>query len=623
LPGKVPEHIIQQVTRSANLVSIVGRHTKLKQRGKKFWGLCPFHKEKTPSFSVDPDLGLYYCFGCKEGGNVFTFMRKVDGLEFYDALQMLARQAGVDLTQVQGKSGPSRDKVKGLREICELAASFYAKCLQKAKGAELAREYLAGRKFTDDSVDKWQLGYAPDGWEHLIEFAQGRSIELSQLQEAGLAVARSGAEGYYDRFRNRLMFPVSDRQGRVIGFGARALRPEDEPKYLNSPEGPLFTKRDCFYGFNEAREAIREGKCAVIMEGYTDVIMAHQFGVEPVMAVLGTALTENHARALKTLCERVVLVFDADEAGQKSATRSIEVLLAEDMDVRVATLGEGEDPCEFLLAHGADAFRERLEQSEDFFAFRLRRAREAQDADTVSGRTSVFEDLAELALTVQNEARRDMLIRTIAGELGIAERSAWAYIERSWRRPTGAGAAAEAETPARGREAKLHDEGLAIQLLGFLLAHADFQPQAANDLDTAELKDCLQKAALERLLERCRVDGQQSVADFAGGLDEPALASVIAVAVAEEEKRAKAVSDVSAAQFYEACRAQFDERKEEKERQSIRGRIATTAAPVTTTTTQAPAGSDANQDELLRRFAEKHKERDKKASRINPGKNRE
>jgi DNA primase len=619
LPGNVPEFVIQQVARSANIVGIIGRHTNLKQRGKKFWGLCPFHKEKTPSFSVDPEMGLYYCFGCKAGGNVFTFLKNVEGLEFYDALVRLAREAGVDLSRYEGARGPSRDKLNRLFEVCELAANFYAKCLQKAAGSERARDYLRRRQISDESVERWKIGYAPDGWEHLVELARNRSVPMEALEQAGLALRRTGAEGLYDRFRNRLMFPVRDKGGKVIAFGARALSDEDQPKYLNSPDTPLFSKGHCFYGICEARDAIRETKTAVIVEGYTDVIMAHQFGFEAVLAVLGTALTEAHARTLKAMCERVILVFDADEAGQKSATRSIEVLLGEDLEVRVASLVSGEDPCDFLLAHGAEAFKERLDASEDFFDFRLRRAREGRDTESVIGRSRAFEELADLALKVQNEARRDMLIRSIAHELGVSERSAWAYIERVWQKPRSRSYGADEQSPTDGR-ACIYDEGVALQLVGLLLANPGLQKRACEELDVSALRESPERSVLERLLNRSSKHGPQQPAEFVATLEDPALGAAAAAAMAEEEKRAQAAR-TSAEEIYERYRDDLKGRRERMELDELRRRIATEASPAPNTPSSSQKDrSEWDEDKLLQMYLEKRRREDEKSARLNPNK---
>jgi len=597
LPGKVPEHVVRQVASSCDIVRLIGRYCKLRQRGKKFWALCPFHQEKTPSFSVDPEQGLYYCFGCGEGGNIFTFLNKAEGLQFYDALQMLAREAGIDLARYEAQAGPSREQLELLRRANELAATFYAKCLEKAKGSDRARSYLKQRRISEESVARWRIGYAPPGWENLLDCARRHGIEPGTLEAAGLAVRRSEAEGHYDRFRDRLMFPVCDRNGRVIGFGARALSEEDDVKYLNSPEGPLFSKGRCFYGFAEAREAVRSGGTAVIVEGYTDVIMAHQFGVEPVMAVLGTALTEYHARTLAALCDRVVLVFDADEAGQKSAARSIETLLGEDLDVRVATLEADEDPCEFLLAHGPDAFRERLERSEDFLAFRLRRARQQHDVATVSGRRKVFEDLAELALKVRNEASRDMLIRQIAGELGIAELTAWAYLERVWRQRGAPGGAPEGP---RARVAP--EETIAFELLGFVLCNPQLQAQAGTELKIEHLEDSPAKALLDRVLASCRDGDPVDGSDFVHRLSDLEEISLTCAALQEEHRREESSSTMSAGERYGHYRDYLERRALQRQKERL---LATVAAAGKT---EAPM----SEEERLRAYQELRRHEDRK-----------
>ncbi|MFW6457597.1 MAG: DNA primase, partial [Planctomycetota bacterium] len=211
MSGRIPEHVVQQIARSADIVRLIGRYTRLKKRGKSYVGLCPFHKEKTPSFTVDPKEGLYYCFGCKEGGNVFTFLKEVEGLEFYEALQHLAREAGIDLRQYGNDDDPSREIRQDLRGVLELVATFYQKCLEKARGSDQAREYLKKRKINEESIERWRLGYSPDGWEHVLNLAHRRNIPPDMLEKAGLVKPRDNAQGHYDRFRNRLMFPVRDR----------------------------------------------------------------------------------------------------------------------------------------------------------------------------------------------------------------------------------------------------------------------------------------------------------------------------------------------------------------------------------------------------------------------------
>lgn len=590
MAGRVPEHVIQQIVRGVDFVRLVGRFCDLKRKGKKYWALCPFHNEKTPSFSIDPENGLYYCFGCKEGGNVFTLLAKLDGLSFGEALRKLAAEAGVNLSQYESAPGPTRGELSKLREINELATSFYRKCLEKGRGGETARDYLAQRQINADSVESWRIGYAPEGWDNFLKCAAGRGYEPQLLAKAGLALPREGAPGHYDRFRNRLMFPIADASGRTIAFGARALRPEDEPKYLNSPETPLFSKGNCFFGLSHAKEAIRSGRTAVVLEGYTDVIMAHQCEVAETVAVLGTALTDAHARVLSRLCERVVLVFDPDEAGLKSALRSIEVLLNGDLEIRVANLPAGQDPCDYILTHGSEEFRGRLKESQGFFEFRLATARKAHDTQTVEGQMAAFRDVAQVALAVRDEARRDMIVRWLAHELGVREASAWAYVERNWRRaasPTGVNAAASPPVLTKLSA----EQSVPAELLGLLLCHPELAGEAARRVDTRLLRDCPEKALLDDLLARCGRGESVETAAFVGSVADPDLASAAMKALAEGRAREERAATAGVRERFEGYLGYLE-----------KVRIAVAAA--------APPAND----EELREYVRRLKERDRKSA---------
>ncbi|MFW6189859.1 MAG: DNA primase [Planctomycetota bacterium] len=537
MAGRVPEHVIQQVIRGADFVRIAGRYCDLEKKGGRWWACCPFHEEKTPSFSVDPDSGLYYCFGCKEGGNVFTFLEKMEGLGFGEALKKLAAEAGVDLSRYRTESGPGRDLTGKLRAVNELATTFYEKCLEKKQSV---RDYLAGRHITEESIRRWRLGYSPDGWEHFLKIAGKRGFEPELVARAGLAAERSNQPGYYDRFRNRLMFPIADAAGRTIAFGARALSEEDEPKYLNSPETPLFSKRRCFFGLSQARSAVRSGGTAVVLEGYTDVIMAHQAGVEVALAVLGTALTEDHARTLERLGERVVLLFDADEAGLKSAMRSVEVLLGTELEIAVATLPEGQDPCDFIVENGPDAFRGRLDEARGFFEFRIERARQAHDTSTVDGRMAAFRDIAELAQKVADPARRDVVVRQAAHELGVTETAAWTHVQQRWDETSRRKDRTDPEGEGRARLSA--EQALPGELLGLLLLNPELAGRAAERLREDDLRDGVEKRALLRLLRAGREGRSVETEQFVGSLKESALASAAARAMARERERRSRVS---------------------------------------------------------------------------------
>ncbi len=560
MAGRVPEHVIEQILRSVDFLRIVGRHCELTRKGKNYWACCPFHEEKTPSFSIDPEKGLYHCFGCKEGGNVFTFLEKMEGLSYMEALRRLASEAGVDLGRYQSEPGPSRDESARLRGLNELACNYYQQCLLKSEAGARARDYLAGRRINGESVEKWRLGYAPDGWDYVLNLAAKRGIDAEQVVRAGLAVRREDSPGCYDRFRNRLMFPIGDSAGRVIGFGARALSDEDQPKYLNSPETPLFSKGRCFFGLAQARAQIRTGGTAVLLEGYTDVIMAHQEGVEETLAVLGTALTQDHARLLNRLCERVVLIFDADEAGLKSTLRSIEVLLGEELEILVATLPAGQDPCEFIVASGGEAFRERVEGARGFFEYRLEMARNQYDTTSIDGRMAAFRDVMELGITVRDPARRDVIVRHAAHELGIGENAAWDYVRRNWalRAAPRRRAAAGPTQPAPRLSA---EQVLPAELLGLLLENPELVPEAAGRLEAGQLRDCPETQALERLLQEGTRRGGLDVARFVSSLG--GLAGAAARAMAEEKARTERMANADARERFELYMHYLERRKKQ------------------------------------------------------------
>ncbi len=560
MAGRVPEHVIEQILRSVDFLRIVGRHCELTRKGKNYWACCPFHEEKTPSFSVDPEKGLYHCFGCKEGGNVFTFLEKMEGLSFGEALKKLAADAGVDLDRYQTEPGPSRDESSRLRGLNELACNYYQQCLLKSNAGARAREYLAGRRINEESVEKWRLGYSPVGWDNVLNLAAKRNIGPEMVARAGLAVHREDSAGCYDRFRNRLMFPIGDSAGRIIGFGARALSDEDQPKYLNSPETPLFSKGRCFFGLSQARASIRTGGTAVLLEGYTDVIMAHQEGVEETLAVLGTALTQDHARVLNRLCERVVLIFDADEAGQKSTQRSIGVLLNEDLEILVAALPAGQDPCDFITANGGEAFRKQVEGARGFFEYRLEVARNQYDTGSIDGRMAAFRDVMELGITVRDPARRDVIVRHAAHELGIGENAAWDYVRRNWAQRS----APRGRTGARPAQpaAKLSAEQLLpAELLGLLLENPELVPEAAAQVDVRELRDCPEMRALERLLKEGTRKGPLDVARFVASLGE--LAGAAARAMAEEKARTERMAAADARERFELYMHYLERRKKQ------------------------------------------------------------
>ncbi len=346
----------EEIRDRIDIVELVSQYVKLERAGKNFKGLCPFHTEKTPSFHVSPELNRFHCFGCGASGDVFGFLMRIEGLSFREAMRRLAERAGIELrTDSLPQEAP--DERDRLRKIVFAANFFYRQALKRTPAAQ---EYLIKRGLTPETVEAFELGYAPDGWDYLLRFLQKHNFSLEDAEMAGLLKAREDGSGYYDRFRNRITFPIHDASGRAVAFGARTMG-SDEPKYLNSPETPLFEKRNTFYGWHKARGAILQQRAAIIVEGYLDLIMLHQYGFAHSLATLGTAFTEDHAARLKRLAERVYLMFDSDSAGIRAALRAGEALLGAGIPTLVVSLPQGEDPDSLLRAQGAEALQRTLE----------------------------------------------------------------------------------------------------------------------------------------------------------------------------------------------------------------------------------------------------------------------
>lgn len=341
-----------------DLVELVSHYVSLERAGKNFKGLCPFHTEKTPSFHVSPALNRFHCFGCGASGDAFSFLMRIEGISFREAMRRLAERAGIEF-RAESLPQEAPDERERLRKLVYAANFFYRQCLKRTPTAQ---QYLSTRGLTPETVDAFELGYAPDGWDYLLRFLQRHNFSLQDAETAGLLKAREDGSGYYDRFRNRITFPIHDASGRVIAFGARTMGNE-EPKYLNSPETPLFEKRNTFYGWHRARGEILQRRAAIIVEGYLDLIMLHQYGFTHSLATLGTAFTDDHAARLKRLAERVYLMFDADTAGVRAALRAGEALLQAGIPTLVVCLPHGEDPDSLLRTHGAKALQRALDQA--------------------------------------------------------------------------------------------------------------------------------------------------------------------------------------------------------------------------------------------------------------------
>lgn len=418
--------------------------------GKLAKALCPWHPDTNPSLQFNPARQTYKCWVCGEGGDVFSLVMKLEGVGFPEALAMLAERAGVPLEHVPASLPEQRDIKNELYRAMAWAVNCFQRVFQSPEG-EIARNYLLQRGLEPQTLEKFRIGFAPDAWDWLISQARSRGWKLETLEKVGLLSQRSSGSGYYDRFRGRVLFPIFDLQSRPVGLGGRVL-PEfadaKAAKYINSPETTLFNKSHLLYGLDSARSAIQHAGAAVVVEGYTDCIMAQQFGVEQVVAVLGTALTERHLSLLRRFTERVILVLDGDEAGQRRANDLLELFVAQQMDLRVLTLPEGMDPCDYLLEYGADSFRQRLQSAPDALEHKFRSSTEHLDPkrDTYEVTAALEELLSILAkaprltetTTTQQRVKEQQILTRLADHFFLSEaelRQRLVELRRAGKRP--------------------------------------------------------------------------------------------------------------------------------------------------------------------------------------------
>src|SRR6266571_5937713 len=375
MAGLFSSATIEQIRAASDIVDVIGSYLPLKRAGANFTALCPFHKEKTPSFNVHPHRQIFHCFGCHKGGDVFTFVKEYESLDFPEAVRRLAERARIPLEYEKTAAGQeSRSLKEKLLQIHEQITERWQGALTNEAGGQIARDYLAKRGVSAEAVKLFRLGYAPEAWDDTVNWARNKGHELALVEQAGLILRKENSDHYYDRFRGRLIFPICDEQGRVIAFSGRILSGDEKTaKYVNSPETPIFTKGKVFFGLDKSKRAILDAGFAIICEGLLDLIACFMAGVQNIVAPQGTAFTPDHARILKRYVDEVVLCFDSDNAGQNAAVRALDSLLASGLAIRVATVPPPHDPDSYIKNFGGEAFRQLIAKAEGYFDFYLGR----------------------------------------------------------------------------------------------------------------------------------------------------------------------------------------------------------------------------------------------------------
>ena len=482
MPGLFSSATLEQVRAASDIVDVIGSYLPLKRAGANFVALCPFHKEKTPSFNVNPHLQIFHCFGCHKGGDVFAFVKSYESVDFPEAVRRLADRARIPLEHEKNADGQqSRHLKETLLQIHEQITQRWQSALANEAAGQTAREYLARRGVSTDAVKLFRLGCAPELWDDTVNWAKSKGHQLALVEKAGLILRKEGSDNYYDRFRGRLIFPICDEQARVIGFSGRVLTGDEKTaKYVNSPETPIFTKSKVFFGLDKSKRALLDAGYAVVCEGQLDLIACFMAGVQNVVAPQGTALTADHARILKRYVEEVVLCFDPDEAGQEAAVRALDSLLAAGLAVRVAVVPAPHDPDSFIQASGGAAFKQLIERAEGFFDYYLNRLCATNQVATDKGRLAVLGGMAEAVHKTSNVVLIDKYAQKTALRLGVSPDAVRVEFRKLGRNPSRLPTESAAEEPGTTRPALTTQE---FCLLKFLLETDDHVDWLVANLD--------------------------------------------------------------------------------------------------------------------------------------------
>ncbi|MEK7781850.1 MAG: DNA primase [Verrucomicrobiota bacterium] len=504
MAGFFSDNTLEQIRAASDIVDVIGGYVPLKRAGANFTALCPFHKEKSPSFNVNPHKQIFHCYGCHKGGDVFSFVKEYENIGFVDAVRRLADRAKIPLEMDQNPAAQETRHIKDqLLQLHEQITQRWQNCLANEAAGQLARDYLAKRGVSEEAIKLFRLGAAPELWDDTVNWAKSKDYDLAVVEKAGLILKKEETGRHYDRFRGRLMFPICDEQGRVIGFSGRILTGDEKTaKYVNSPETPIFTKSKVFFALDKSKRAILDAGFAIVCEGQLDSIACFMAGVQNIVAPQGTAFTDQHARIIKRYVDEVVLCFDSDNAGQNAAVRSLDSLLASGLAVRVAIVPPPHDPDSFIKANGGEAFRQLIAGAEGFFDYYLGRLCRTNDITSDKGRIGVVREMAEAVQKTGNPVLVDKYAQKTALRLGVTPEAVRREFNKTTAAPVVAAddeyfdsAAAETEeaiprptTPELWllKLALRHDSGM-----DWLVAHLDpnwIQHPSVRDVMTRRLK---------------------------------------------------------------------------------------------------------------------------------------
>jgi DNA primase len=438
---RIAQETVEQVAAASNIVEVIGSYFPLKRAGSQFRALCPFHQEKTPSFYVNPAKQSFYCFGCGAGGAVFQFLMQYENVDFPESVRRLASRAGIPIVDEE-LTAPEEERLSQRKRLLRLhfeAAEWFHRNLLRTKAADHARAYMKSRALDIGIAKNWRIGYAPNTWNAFTGWATEAGFKREEIEASGLVKCRdenNPKSGTYDRFRDRLIFPICNDVGEVIAFSGRILDPKAAGgKYINSPETPLFSKGSILFGLHKSKRAIASARQAIVLEGQLDLIMTFEAGIQNVVAPQGTALTEKHARLLRRFSDEIILFFDSDRAGERAAERALEVLFGAGLQVRIGRLPAGEDPDSMIRKSGAGAFKQQVETAEDFFDFQMRHNSGVAGLGTTAGRVAFARKMAQFVIVIPDAVLRDTVISRLTARLSISRDAFGQMIQAQVRAP--------------------------------------------------------------------------------------------------------------------------------------------------------------------------------------------
>src|SRR5437867_1771824 len=545
MAGFIPPEKLEQIRAASDIVEVIGAAIPLKRAGANFVALCPFHREKTPSFNVNPHRQIFHCFGCHKGGDVFSFIREYENLSFVDAVKRLAERANIPLEfENQPGQRESRALKDTLLQMHEQIARRWQMALANDPAGQIARDYLAKRGVAPEAVELFRLGFAPEAWDDTLNWSKSKGYDLPLVEQAGLILRKEGTDRFYDRFRGRLMFPICDEQGRVVAFSGRVLSGDEKTaKYVNSPETPIFTKGKVLYALDKAKRAILDLGFVVVCEGQLDTIACHSHDMRAVVAPQGTALTAAHARMLRRFTEDIILCFDGDAAGQRAATRAFDELISNGVSFRVASIPPPDDPDSYIKKFGKEAFAKLIRKADDFFDFYLNYLCSKHDVGTDRGRVNITQLMSEVLHPSYKDVIVDTYAQKTALRLGVsadAVRAAFkkrGHAKPAFQRPESPQGpeSAPVEPPPSERE---------FWLLRFLLLHDEQMDWVAQHVDLGWLEHATVKRIIAARLSAHTSRNWRGVPGLIDDLDDAAASALITKAATEKQSKEDPVRNI-------------------------------------------------------------------------------